>query len=194
MKSNNLGFVYAFCAIYRSISKYISPSFSAGELKKVPFFFTLLLLVISAAHSQVTIKSKLDAQTYSDYSKTIDLLEKNISSDSVFTIFVPINYALSWLGETEQKQIFEQNSKLSVEKFIRHHSLRGLFSPSQIESFRDINTGSLLRTRAEQTLYYLSNSDRAMFTDKNLFEANLDKYFKVNDHLFLYFIFGCFSY
>jgi len=52
------------------------------------------LLLTTHIDAQIDIKSKVDAQTYSNYSKAIDLLQANINTNSIITLFVPSNEGL----------------------------------------------------------------------------------------------------
>ena len=70
-------------------------------------------------NAQIDIKSKVDAQTYADYSKAIDLFEKNINPNEVLTLFIPINYSLDRISSELYNSVFnvnDQNDKLPASK------------------------------------------------------------------------------
>ena len=70
---------------------------SKALLKSIFFLIVSLLLSANVLKAQIDIKSKIDAQTYSDYSKTIDLIGRFFpySSNTITILHLIKNYNFS---------------------------------------------------------------------------------------------------
>ena len=79
--------------------------------KTLSIFIFLLLITQISVNAQIDIKSKVDAETYANYSKAIDLFEKNLNPNDVVTLFIPINYSFTRLSQEKQSALLNNISK-----------------------------------------------------------------------------------
>jgi hypothetical protein len=149
-------------------------------------FFTLFIQINLTA--QIDIKSKIDADTYVNYSKSIDLFEKHISPNDVVTLFIPINYAVID-RLTQYKTVFVTKDNNAINSFIAHHSIQKLISEASLR--QDIINLSIDRAeifKSNNTYHFVKNDVMVMLTDKISFEANIEKSIQINSNVIIYFI------
>ena len=169
--------------------------FCLNKLTILSFF----LFISSHINAQIDIKSKVDAQTYADYSKAIDFFENNISPNDLVTLFIPINYSFNRLSQEKQTALL--NSNLSeISQFIRNHSssiiIDSNYLSSNFNSNISLNNFYLLNNKK---IYFQKNGDGLLFGDSYspllvTFESNLVKSFKLSDKIMLNFLDGIFLY
>jgi len=146
------------------------------------------LFIFSTSFAQIDIKSKVDAQTYADYSKAIDLFDKNINPSDVATIFIPKNYAV--VDRLAQYQaVFVTKDNSAINSFINHHSIQKYIA--EVDLRQDILTSNLDRTeifKSNDTYHFVKNDQLVMLSNNVSFEANIEKAIQINSNVIVYFI------
>jgi hypothetical protein len=168
-------------------------------INKCIFLLILNIFLSSFLNAQTDIKAKVDAQTYSEYSKAIDLFEKVISPNDVVTLFVPINYSFSRLSQNKQDGLNNYVTS-EINEFLNNHKSNSLI---------DLNfLNSNLKENSSQNLIYLANNKKIYF-QKNinnfllgdaydpsnvLFESHILKSINLDNKIILNFLDGIFLY
>lgn len=146
---------------------------------------------INVSVGQIDIKSKVDNQTYSDYSQVLSLFEKYVSSDEQITLFVPINYSLQRLNKDRYNQIFIQNNKETSISFINTLIGAGDFSLSAIRSSLSSDLSrNIINLKSGNKIYYQVEDNQFLIGDSYLesnvkFEAHIIKSIKIADKILL---------
>ena len=147
------------------------------------------LFITSHIDAQIDIKSKVDAQTYTEYSKVIDLFEKNINQNDVVTLFIPINYSLDRLQQDKYDKIFVQNDVNEINAFIDNYSLNQNVDLDLLKQ-NLINSNSVFNvtSKSSKNYFFSINDNNYMISDNKTFEANVFKIVVINSNLSIYFI------
>jgi hypothetical protein len=155
---------------------------------KATSLLCLSLFFFSTSFAQIDIKSKVDAQTYADYSKAIDLFEKNINPNDVATIFIAKNYAV--VDRLAQYQaVFVAKDNSAINSFINHHTIQKYIA--EVDLRQDVINSNIDRTekfKSNDTYHFVKNDILVMLTDKASFEANIEKAIQINSNVIVYFI------
>lgn len=169
--------------------------FCLNKLTILSFF----LIISSHINAQIDIKSKVDAQTYADYSKAIDLIGKSVHSNNVVTFFIPTNFSFRRLSQEKQTALL--NSDLSeIAQFISNHSSSTLidtnYLSSNFNSNISLNNFDLLNNKK---IYFQKNGNRFLLGDNFsptlvTYESYLVKSIKFSENIFLCFLDGIFLY
>jgi len=154
-------------------------------------FFAILffsLIVQISLMAQIDIKTKVDAETYANYSKAIDLFEKNINPNDVVTLFIPINYAVT--DRLNQYQtIFVNKDNNAINSFIEHHTVQKFISEEALrQDVFNLNLDRTEKFNSNNTYHFVKNGSLVMLTDKLSFEANIEKSIQISSNIILYFI------
>jgi hypothetical protein len=146
------------------------------------------LFFFSTSFAQIDIKSKVDARTYADYSKAIDLFEKNINPSDVATIFIAKNYAV--VDRLAQYQaVFVTKDNSAINSFINHHTIQKYIA--EVDLRQEVINSNIDRAeifKSNNTYHFVKNDILVMLTDKASFEANIEKAIQINANLIVYFI------
>jgi hypothetical protein len=144
------------------------------------------LFFFSTSFAQIEIKSKVDAQTYADYSKAIDLFEKNINPSDVATIFSAKNYAV--VDRLAQYQaVFVTKDNSAINSFINHHTIQKYITEEGLR--QDVINSSIDRAeifKSNDRYHFIKNDLLVMLTDKTSFEANIEKATQINSNVIVY--------
>jgi hypothetical protein len=155
---------------------------------KAIFILSLTLFIFSTSFAQIDIKSKVDAQTYADYSKAIDLFEKNINPNEIATIFIAKNYAVvDRLAQYQAVFVIKDNS--AINSFINHHTIQKYITEEGLR--QDVINSSIDRAeifKSNDRYHFIKNDVLVMLTDKTSFEANIEKATQINSNVIVYFI------
>ena len=165
--------------------------FCLNKLTILSFF----LFISSHINAQIDIKSKVDAQTYADYSKAIDLIEKNTSPNDIVTFYVANNYALERLGDIKYQNVFVNNDVNSIKQFLENHSIQKFLTNDFI--IQKVIVGQSEHAeifKSNSTFRFVKNDTKVMLTDNLTFEANIEKSLQFNSNIFLFFINGVVKY
>ena len=178
---------------------YIVVSFYSRNILSKFTILISLIIISSHLHAQIDIKSKVDAQTYSEYSKAIDLIEKSVHSNNVITFFIPTNFSFRRLSQEKQTALL--NSDLSeISQFISNHSSSSLidsnYLSSNFNSNISLNNFELLNNKK---IYFQKDGNRFLLGDNFsptlvTYESYLVKSIKFSDKIFLCFLDGIFLY
>jgi hypothetical protein len=155
---------------------------------KAIYLFCFTLFIFSNSFAQIDIKSRVDAQTYADYSKAIDLFEKNSNPSDVATIFIANNYTL--VDRLAQYQaVFVTKDNSAINSFINHHTIQKYITEQGLR--QDVINSNIDRAeifKSNDTYHFVKNDQLVMLTDKISFEANIEKSFQYNPNIIIYFI------
>lgn len=167
-------------------------------LKNLSITLVLFLMSFSFLNAQVDIKSKIDAQSYSKYSISIDLFEPLLNPNEITTIFLPINYAFERLNKVSQNSILVNKSSSDINQLLSKHSVNGIFDLSYFESHlnSDIKLNKL-DLKSLNSIYYQNNGNMFLLGDSPFetdvkFETHIVKSIRLNDQIVLNFIDGIF--
>jgi hypothetical protein len=172
-------------------------------LKKVSikwYFLIILLSFFSATsvHAQIDIKSKIDAQTISDYSIAIDLFESLVNANDSITLFIPINYGYSRLSQEKQNLILIDKKANDVNIFLNNHSANGLYDIVYFDGHLSSNTLlNKVELKSLNSIFFEKNSDKYLLGDSPnpssvKFETHIVKTVKLNGKVVLNFLDGIF--
>lgn len=159
-------------------------------------FFTISYA--NVAYAQIDIKSKIDAQTYSNYSRSIDLFESLVNPNDTITLFIPINFAFSNLSEVKQNEIFIEKKTNAIINFLSNHSAIGTYDILYFD--RHLSTNSSLNKielKSLNSIFFEKNIDKYLFGDSPdpravKFETHVVKTVYLNGNIVLNFLDGIF--
>ena len=155
-------------------------------------FFVLSYITVKA---QIDIKSKVDADTYANYSKAIDLIERNTSPNDTVTFYIANNYALERLGDIKYQNVFVNNDVKSIKQFLMNHSIQIFLTNNfliQKVIVEHLEHSEIFKSNS--TFRFVKNDTKVMLTDKLTFEANIEKSLQYNFNISLFFINGVVNY
>jgi len=167
------------------------------------WYFIIILLssfFATSVHAQIDIKTKIDAQTYSNYSRSIDLIEPLVNPNDTITLFIPINFAFSNLSEVKQNEIFIEKKTNAIINFLSNHSAIGTYDILYFD--RHLSTNSSLNKielKSLNSIFYEKNIDKYLFGDSPnprtvKFETHVVKTVYLNENIVLNFLDGIFSF
>ncbi len=169
---------------------------------KLNIIYTVLILLIflpfSYLNAQIDIKSKIDAKTYQDYSKGIDILEPLVDINDTITLFVPVNYSFSRLSQENLKSIFTDRKINDINNFYNNHCANGIFDMQYFE--KELSKNLLLNKidlKSSKSIFYQRNEDKYLFGDSPnpgdvKFETHVLKSVYINGNIVLNFLDGIF--
>ncbi len=147
-----------------------------------------------SGNAQIDIKSKVDAQTYAEYSKAIDLFEKNINPNEVLTLFIPINYSLDRISSELYNSVFNVNDQ-NVASFLNNHIVQKELTDNFLRNkVIDNNTDHFETFKSNRVYHFVKNDTKVMLTDNQIFEANIEKSIKIEPGIIIFFINGVVKY
>lgn len=164
-------------------------------------YFLLLLLALLSSNdlsAQIDIKSKIDAQTYSNYSTSIDLFEPLVNANDTITLFLPINFAFSRLSLDKQNSILVNKNLSALNQLLNVHSAAGTYDPSYLLSHLSSNNQlNKIELKATNYIFYQKSGDNVLLGDSPSeidvkFESRIIKSIQLNDRLVLNFMNGIF--
>lgn len=160
---------------------------------------SIFFCISSHIHAQIDIKSKVDAQTYEDYSKAIELFEKNINPNEVVTLFIPINYAFNRLSIEKQISLTNNNSN-EINLFINNHKSFSIIDNNFLKSNYSSNISeNYFYLKNNKKIYFQKNINKFLFGDSydptNVsFESHVVKSLVLDNNIVLNFLDGIFLY
>jgi hypothetical protein len=157
------------------------------------FFAVLFVSIITqiSLNAQIDIKSKVDSETYTKYSKAIDLFEQNVSSNDVVTLFIPNNSSLQRLGQVKYRSVFIDKNTSEVNSFINSHSTPTYLTNSFLNQKVIIsNLGHTEVFKSNLKCNFVKNGAFVMLTDNLSFEANIENSLQLSSKMFIFFING----
>lgn len=164
--------------------------FCLNKLTILSFF----LIITSHVNAQIDIKSKVDAQIYSDYSRAIDLMEQYINPNISITVFVPSNEGLERLNTQIFKQVFINKNYNDVLNFINNHSLNEIKNSEQLNNAFSNSSSYVYLNNANSNLIFSKNPPYIMITDLSGYESNILSSKTINTKVVLHFISGVIKY
>lgn len=167
--------------------------------KTLSIFIFLLLITQISVNAQIDIKSKVDAETYANYSKAIDLFEKNLNPNDVVTLFIPINYSFTRLSQEKQSALLN-NISTEVSQFLKNHSTSTLVGINYFESNlnSDISKNSIVLLNNNK-IYFQRDGNKYLLSDSYsptlvTFESHVTNSIYLSNNIILKFLDGIFLY
>ena len=167
--------------------------------KTLSIFIFLLLIPQISVNAQIDIKSKVDAETYANYSKAIDLFEKNLNPNDVVTLFIPINYSFTRLSQEKQSALLN-NISTEVSQFLKNHSTSTLVGINYFESNlnSDISKNSIVLLNNNK-IYFQRDGNKYLLSDSYsptlvTFESHVTNSIYLSNNIILKFLDGIFLY
>lgn len=164
-------------------------------------YFLLIIMPLFSANAllaQIDIKSKIDAQTYSNYSNSIDLFEPLLNPNDTITLFLPINYAFSSLSQEKQNSILVIKNLSDLNQLLSFHSATGIFDDAYYEKNLNLNRAlNKVVLKSSNFIYYQKHRNNFLLGDSPSemdvkFESHVIKSIRLNEHLVLNFMDGIF--
>jgi hypothetical protein len=157
-------------------------------INKYLFFLILNIFSSSFLNAQIDIKTKVDAQTYSEYSIAIDLFEKVISPNDVVSIFIPKNYAV--IDRLAQYHtVFVTKENIAINSFIAHHTIQKYISEEALrQDVISLNLDRREKFKSNDIYHFIKNDQIVMLTDNMNFESNIEKSIQISPNIIVYLI------
>ena len=152
------------------------------------------LFITSHINAQIDIKSKVDAQTYANYSKAIDLFQANINSNSIITLFVPSNEGLERFNPQTLDAVFVNKSSNAILNFINNHSINEFKITDDFNNLISNSSNIVIQNKANSNLIFSKNPPYVMITDMAGYESNILSSITINSNISLHFISSAIKY
>lgn len=166
--------------------------FSRNFLSKFTILISLII-ISSHLHAQIDIKSKVDAQTYSEYSKAIDLLSKTFPfQGSSLTVFIPDNYSINRIAPESFSKIFIENNTNDVINYLNKYVLNEKLNHLTIQTVIDSGVGFNKLNYNNETLYFTKHRDLVMVSNNLSYEAHVKSVINFDSNISLIFLIGGF--
>ncbi len=144
-------------------------------------------------NAQIDIKSKVDAQTYAEYSQVIDLLSKTFPyQGSSLTIFIPDNYSINRINSDNYNKIFVQNNLTDVTNYLNKYVLNEKLLLNSIESVINTSVGFNKMNLNNETLYFTKHRELVMVSNNISYEAHVKTVLNFNTNISVVFLLGGF--
>ena len=143
----------------------------------------IFLTSYSFANAQIDIKSRVDEDTYSNFSIIINLFEKNIKPNDVVTLFIPIN-------SNSITSYLSSNNIEITKSFLSKHTIKG------VHTLQDFNNSLSIASEFELTdinndkYYVQKNLSSFLISDKITTESNVVKELQLDNKHHIIFIMG----
>lgn len=153
------------------------------KISKSFLLFFFLIIICSKSDAQIDIRSKVDAETYSNYSRAIDLFEKITNLNDVVTLFIPLN-------SNSLDNFLLTNKVDNAKEFVNKHTINGVHTLYEFKnSLVNLNELELVNLKLDK-LFVSKNLSSFIIADKISTEANVMKELSLDSNHHLIFLMG----
>lgn len=164
--------------------------FCLNKLTILSFF----LFISSHINAQIDIKSKVDAQTYAEYSKAIDLIGKVFPyNSSNVTILIPDNFSITQLSYQNHNKIFIENTNTDIKNFLDKYIINEKLSELELSNIINSNSSLTRNNLKNESLIFTKNGNMVMISNNNMFESNINRVINFNNNITIVLLFGGFE-